>query len=205
MKTKKVITILTAAVMSVASMPVFSASAAEAVPGDVDKDGVITGHDTAIVSRSLYDDTFELTEEQAVLADMNGDGTVTQEDLEAIHVKEERAIGAFYGKYAPKIPVNISDAHGILVLSSLVSVGCEVELDENAEFLTSREMYQITSGDVTKITLNPVQYNLADANANGKIELNDAILTLFAHSHYMVGHSLYAVEGRYEFLPETYR
>ena len=51
---------LTAGVMAVAAMPlsVCSVAAADSAyeVGDVDRDGIITGHDAAVVSRYLYVD-----------------------------------------------------------------------------------------------------------------------------------------------------
>ncbi len=48
-------------------------------------DGVITGHDSALVSRYLMLGDIELTEEQLTLADINEDGTVDQTDADLIH------------------------------------------------------------------------------------------------------------------------
>lgn len=63
-----------------------SASADEAYTlGDVDKDGVITGHDAAMVSRYVTESGYSLTEEQLSLADMDGDGSVTQTDADMIY------------------------------------------------------------------------------------------------------------------------
>lgn len=53
--------------------------------GDVDKDGVITGHDAAMVSRYFTESDYSLTAEQLSLADMDGDGSVTQADADMIY------------------------------------------------------------------------------------------------------------------------
>lgn len=53
--------------------------------GDVDKDGVITGHDAAMVSRYVTENDYSLTAEQLSLADMDGDGSVTQADADMIY------------------------------------------------------------------------------------------------------------------------
>ena len=55
--------------------------------GDVDMDGVVTGHDTAMVSRYVLDDTYTLTEEQLKLADVNEDGTVDQADADKLYTE----------------------------------------------------------------------------------------------------------------------
>ena len=48
-------------------------------------DGVVTGHDTAMVSRYVLDDTYTLTDEQLKLADVNEDGVVDQADADKLH------------------------------------------------------------------------------------------------------------------------
>ena len=54
MKTKRTIASILAAVMAFSALPILSVNAADtAALGDVDGDGVITGHDSALVSRSL--------------------------------------------------------------------------------------------------------------------------------------------------------
>ena len=79
MKTKKMLGFFTAAIMAAAALPVVSVGAVDAaLPGDVDQDGVITGHDSAMVSHALYEDPSTLTEEQKALADYNGDGVVDE-------------------------------------------------------------------------------------------------------------------------------
>ena len=78
-----------AAVLALASLPVLGASAEETTYalGDVDMDGVVTGHDTAMVSRYVLDDTYTLTEEQVKLADVNEDGVVDQADADKLYTE----------------------------------------------------------------------------------------------------------------------
>lgn len=77
MKGKKMLSLLSAGTIACAMLAALPVSAAgTAVTGDIDQDGVITGHDTAMISRYLADDAYTLTEEQLKLADINGDGTV---------------------------------------------------------------------------------------------------------------------------------
>ncbi|MEE0022386.1 dockerin type I domain-containing protein [Ruminococcus sp.] len=97
MRTKKVFGFFTAAVMAVASLPILSVGAADSTVllGDVDQDGVITGHDSAMVSRYLNVDSTMFTEEQLKLADINEDGVVDQTDADLIHEKEVFCIGDF--------------------------------------------------------------------------------------------------------------
>ena len=97
MRTKKVFGFFTAAIMAVASLPILSVGAADSTVllGDVDQDGVITGHDSAMVSRYLNVDSTMFTEEQLKLADINEDGVVDQTDADLIHEKEVFCIGEF--------------------------------------------------------------------------------------------------------------
>ena len=62
-------------------------------PGDVDMDGFVTAHDAAVVSRALYVDNNLLTSEQKKLADVNGDGKITQEDADWIHENQVYNLG----------------------------------------------------------------------------------------------------------------
>ncbi|WP_302338512.1 dockerin type I repeat-containing protein [uncultured Ruminococcus sp.] len=81
---KKALAFLTASIMALGSLPMLSAGAESFAPGDVDMDGVITGHDAALVSRHLIHGDNNLSEEQLKLADYNGDGVVDEEDAKAI-------------------------------------------------------------------------------------------------------------------------
>lgn len=94
---KKLISMLTAGVMAVAAMPlsVCSVAAADSAyeAGDVDRDGIITGHDATVVSRYLYVDPDLLDAEQLELADMNGDGVVDQTDADLIYAAKKIAMG----------------------------------------------------------------------------------------------------------------
>ena len=90
---KKALAFLTASIMALGSLPMLSAGAESFAPGDVDMDGVITGHDAALVSRHLAYGDNNLSEEQLKLADYNGDGVVDQTDVEAIHENEVWKLG----------------------------------------------------------------------------------------------------------------
>ena len=80
---KKALAFLTASIMALGSLPFLSVGAESFAPGDVDMDGVITGHDAALVSRHLIHGDNNLSEEQLKLADYNGDGVVDEEDAKA--------------------------------------------------------------------------------------------------------------------------
>ena len=90
---KKALAFLTASVMALGSLPFLSVGAESFAPGDVDMDGVITGHDTAWVSRHLARGDNSLSRKQLELADYNGDGVVDQTDVEAIHENEVWELG----------------------------------------------------------------------------------------------------------------
>ena len=91
---KKALAFLTASIMALGSLPFLSAGAEDAfAPGDVDMDGVLTGHDAALVSRHLAYGDNNLSEEQLKLADYNGDGVVDQTDADAIHENEVWKLG----------------------------------------------------------------------------------------------------------------
>ncbi|MDE6019520.1 MAG: hypothetical protein K2H01_00780 [Ruminococcus sp.] len=91
---KKLVSILTAATMISGMAMTAFADEASFVKGDVDKDGIITGHDAAMVS--MYADgilSIGLTEEQLYLADINGDGTVDAADAALIAENQEYVLG----------------------------------------------------------------------------------------------------------------
>ena len=90
---KKTLAFLTASVMALGSLPFLSVGAESFAPGDVDMDGVITGHDTALVSRHLIRGDNSLSRKQLELADYNGDGVVDQTDVEALHENEVWELG----------------------------------------------------------------------------------------------------------------
>ena len=97
MKMRKAISAVLAGVLALSALPIsaMSASAAEGAYalGDVDMDGFVTGHDAAVVSRALYVDNNLLTSEQKKLADVNGDGKITQEDADWIHENQVYNLG----------------------------------------------------------------------------------------------------------------
>lgn len=91
-----------AAVLALTTLPTLSVQAASAeaptaIQGDVDKDGVVTGHDTAMVARYCNADSAALTEVQITLADINADGVVDQTDVAAIQELEIFRMGDAFG------------------------------------------------------------------------------------------------------------
>ena len=190
-KTNRMIAGVLAAVMGLASLPVLSASAAEAayVQGDVDLDGVITGHDSAVVSRSLYVEGASLTEEQAKIADMDGDGVIDQTDLEAIHAKEVYKIGDFTMQKEGTAQTSCMDAFFSLLFYSRKAMGYSVNVISSVNAV---ENNQIDWDEEKQIDINAVRYNLMDSTGDGIIDCNDAYHTVIAASLEAVGADFYS-------------
>lgn len=193
MKKGKVISFVTAAVMAMASLPVLAASAESAYQlGDVDMDGVITGHDTAMVSRALYDASFTLTNEQIKLADMDGNGVVDQADLEQLHASEVYMIGDVqnYGR------LELMDAWYALMVDSMARLGTPVTVDNSSTMLTNKSALEAEL--LNEYKMNQVSYHLLDADANGTVDVYDAMELMIAFSWQSLGESPYFAEGRYD-------
>ncbi len=196
MKMKKTIAMTLAAVMSLAAMPVLSANAESAYAlGDVDMDGVITGHDTAMVSRHIFDDSYTLTDEEMALADVNQDGAVDKLDNEWIHANEVYMIGEIYDGWG----CSIESAYITLVISSYQAAGGEFKPSDSAPMFDHD--YDVNSG-----TINTVSYNLMDVNADGEITIEDAAASLLSNSRRSVAteKEYYFVEGRYDLFPDAF-
>lgn len=186
MKTRKMISFATAAVMALSALPVLSAGAADGyVLGDVDKDGIITGHDSALVSHSLFDDTFSLTDEETAQADVNQDGTVDQTDLDWIHENEAVRIADLNGERYP----SIVDAYDTLVLSSALSAGKALTITDDAD---------ISSANLWEGKISQVNFNLMDSNGDRTVDVDDSFGTLVSSSFFLVGGSMYPAENRYD-------
>ncbi len=194
-----------AAVASVSSLSAFSVSAESAYAlGDVDMDGVITGHDSALVSHYLNVDTDSLTTEQYNLADMNQDGIVDQSDADAIHAEEVYRIGDvdLDGEVA------VFDAYYLMMFYASTAVGAKIEVvDPSAESATNW-ISQIKKTDVDAVdanvlyTIDQVTLNLMDCNIDGKISLMDAqeVLCAYANCAAAFGEDMayYPAAGRYD-------
>ncbi len=214
MNCKKGISLVLSAAMAVTALPLafVSASAESAnIRGDVDMDGIITGHDSALVSHYLYVDADSLSDEQLALADMNEDGTVDQTDADLIHEQEAYAIGDVNldGE------VDVNDAMTILVYYAKTASGTSVEeqSEKYAEILEAGEnqpdyqlYYNLLRGmafvseyetlDEDEIafytdSISTVCYNLMDVNADGEVNLLDPDRTLSAYVLTMCGWDFY--------------
>ena len=150
---KKVFSVCMAAALTLSALPVFGVNAEETTYalGDVDMDGVVTGHDTAMVSRYVLDDTYTLTDEQLKLADVNEDGVVDQADADKLyHEMQVYELGdvdmnGYFG---------MSDTVQVLKYSSKVAAGQDL-------------------GWTT------VQKNLADVDLSGVLDINDGCCMLY--------------------------
>lgn len=122
-------------------------------PGDVDKDGIITGHDAAMVSRYVTESDYSLTAEQLSLADIDGDGSVTQADADMIYNARVIDLG----------DIN-KDGNQDLEDASMISTMCYMKyiLDPDMDF-GSKEI-------------------IADVDCNGTMDYVDSVtnLTMFA-------------------------
>lgn len=152
---KKTIAFLTALVLAAISVP-FSVSAEGYAQGDVDMDGMITGHDAAIVSKYADGELkMDITEEQLLLADMNGDGAVDVSDAAAIYEQQEYKLGDI-------------NQDGVLFLDDAVVV-----VDT---YLYTQEEFESVYGEMSLIH--------ADIDCNGVINSDDANTIFTAYARY---------------------
>ena len=210
---QKAVAVIAALLLSVCTLGSAGSATAEstAALGDVDMDGIITGHDSAMVSHYLYVDAASLTDEQLVLADMNEDGTIDQTDADLIHEQEAYTIGDVNldGE------TNMQDAREILLYYAAMASGTSVEEQSEAyaEILEAGEnqaehqlyrnlligMELVSEGeilDADKISayadsVSEVCYDLMDVNADGTVDIVDADRTLTAYAIEMSGWDFY--------------
>ena len=162
---KKTLCACMAAVLALASLPVLGASAEETTYalGDVDMDGVVTGHDTAMVSRYVLDDTYTLTEEQLKLADVNEDGVVDQADADKLYTEMQvYSLG----------DVNMDGIAGVTDTVDILRYYAKVSAGQNVE-------------------LTAVQKNLADVDLNGIVDITDACYNLAGYARAAAGQKAY--------------
>lgn len=172
MKTRnfsKLCAALTSALMLSGMAAALPVSASDGMLGDLDGDGVLTGHDTAMLSRYLYADSTLLNEEQLKLADFNGDGTVDAADAVALHAAEVYQLG----------DVNLD---GALFSEDVLYVWAQLE--RNLQFSVPEEYYPVSS---------QVQINLMDADGDGKITGYDCAQLLNAYGNRMAGNGMDSV------------
>ena len=212
MKTKRTIASILAAVMAFSALPILSVNAADtAVLGDVDGDGVITGHDAALVSRSLYEDSFDLTTEQAARADINQDGVVDQADADQIHASEVYGIGDIYHKNDERGPIGVLDGAAFALFYYGVSMaGQPVEVVQKdidnlnpwghptVDSVFEDMLDNVTDDMRQECQIDQVTFNMLDANADGVVDINDSFALLCAYSYEMAAQGFFSTEGRYD-------
>lgn len=125
---KKTIAFISALVLTALSVPMSITSAEDGLKGDVDMDGVITGHDAAIVSQ--YADgilKISLSEEQLTLADMNEDGIIDAVDAALIAENQKYALCDMNedGK------IDLSDGTKVLRMACLRKIDPEIYFNES--------------------------------------------------------------------------
>ena len=157
---RKVISLLTALVMCSVSMITATAEDSSFTIGDVDMDGVVTGHDTAMVSRYVLDDSYSLTAEQLVLADVNSDGIVNESDANKLYKEmQEYHLGDL-------------DMNGSYVING------DNILAPQITDATKILLYYAKTGSGENVDMSQIQLNLADTDLDGQITLHDSLNVL---------------------------
>ncbi len=205
MKTTKIMALVLAVLMAstVAVTVGMTASAQTAYElGDVDMDGVITGHDSAMVTRALNVDPEMLTDEQRVLADINEDGVVDQTDADLIHACEVYAIGDVDGNGV----TNACDAAVGLIVYAKEQVDRLAVIDEDVALPSYAEL---CAQPACTMKLSAVQYNLLDANGDGQLSAVDATAILCFYARNQVSGFEYEdgrvyLDGRYDISVSLY-
>ncbi|MBQ8724510.1 MAG: dockerin type I repeat-containing protein, partial [Oscillospiraceae bacterium] len=155
----KVLSLLTAAIMGAACFNMNAAAETSFAAGDVDMDGIVTGHDTAMVSRYLVTDGYTLTDEQLALADVDGDGEVTQADADKLYNEMQvyRLGNVLYEETSEFEDLDDASAVHRWYMKTYEGMDYNIELDE-------------------------VQLNIADVNADGKVDKDDVELISKAYA-----------------------
>lgn len=150
--------------LALASLPVFSVSAAE-IKGDVDGDGAVTGRDAAIVSQ--YADgvlKMELTEEQKKTADVNGDGVIDSNDAKLISEVQTRGLFDIRNNGDDGTDRNQAD-----VISWIITEDRIREMDPDFSFGKDLEQYRT---------------EWLDVNLDGTVDKDDLGAALLAYCMY---------------------
>lgn len=196
---RKIVTILSIIVTLSATLlnPILAGAAVSSFAiGDVDMDGIVSGHDTAMVSRYALDDTYRLTDDQLLLADVNADGTVNSTDADILYNDMQ-----VYSLGDADMDGSISpdDASFILeyilapneALSQIQINLADVNLDENITINDSGAVLNICARNAAQLSDfeeaskyydDIIHYIYGDADYNNEISLDDAavILAIYA-------------------------
>ena len=193
MKMRKAISAVLAGVLALSALPIsaMSASAAEGAYalGDVDMDGVITGHDAAMVSRYLHVDNTLLSADQLALADVNGDGVVDQADADWIHENETIHIGCI--KNSPN-GIDSTTVYYQMFYQVMTAVGIHVQIVDGTDLDTN----SLDNHEISKVA-----YNLMDVYGDGVLNLTDCLDAMVYCGYKGAGYlrdDNYAKTGRYD-------
>lgn len=151
------------------SATMFSALPANAagVTGDVDGDGVLTGHDAAVVSRYLHEGDVTLSEEQQKIADVDGNGKIEQTDADWLYENCQCNLGVSSLSKNLSVEISIGDAYWAMMLDSVKATFPDAE--------SVPKEYQWL--------LEPTVQNILDFNGNGTTNLTDCYLILVTDSN----------------------
>lgn len=151
------------------SATMFSALPANAagVTGDVDGDGVLTGHDAAVVSRYLHEGDVTLSEEQQKIADVDGNGKIEQTDADWLYENRQCNLGVSSLSKNLSVEISIGDAYWAMMLDSVKATFPDAE--------SVPKEYQWL--------LEPTVQNILDFNGNGTTNLTDCYLILVTDSN----------------------
>lgn len=201
MKIRKSIAAILAGVMALGAFPVsaLSASAESAyAPGDVDRDGHITAHDAAVVSRALHVEDATLDEEQLQLADVNGDGVVNQEDADWIYQNSEYRLG----EYEKGVHMSVTAIFYQVYYIARQGAGYHDALLTDGTIPENAAEEKIVYHDNC---ITQVCYNLLDVNGDGVLDIDDIYLTAYVTARCGAGlaKNFYLVEGRYDLNDES--
>ena len=172
--------VCTAAVLLCTGMlPAIPATAAETVylPGDVDMDEVVTGHDAAMVTRYLYVDPHLLTDQQKQLADVNGDGVIDQSDADQIYASQVYELGN-WRKEKPFYAIDTRLTSCQMQLCSWVYAGNTVEFGGRAWNAETGQGFLFQKIQETG-RISELDYHLMDLDADGDVDAIDALISLY--------------------------
>lgn len=163
MTRKNILSLLTAGAMGITCFSMNISAESAYAAGDVDMDGVVTGHDTAMVSRYLQEEDYTLTEEQLVLADVDADGEVTQADADKLYNEMQVYVLGDVTNDDPYSVITLNDPSCILNYYSYMGAG------------------------VSYNEMNAVEMNLADMNLDGVVDITDSVIMMGMYAVVGVG------------------
>ena len=184
MKTKKIFAALLASTMAAGTLASLSVSAAyPTVMGDVDMDGIVTGHDAAMVSRYLDSegDIDSLSAPQLMYADVNGNGWVDEEDAALIFESADYALGDIDNRTGSK-KLSLPTARVALLYTAKANAGIAVETVASDAVPGEFDVDDVFNRLKTENKIDQRVYNLIDVNGDGIVNFNDVMTYVIAYS-----------------------